>query len=71
MTKTPSQPPCPGVRRHVLETCLNDAAQIERFRTAVETIVICGLAAEVERNCQGNFLQLYATRRVRTIKGEK
>lgn len=68
--KTPSQPPRPGVRRHVLQTCLTGRNEIERFRTAVEAIVICGLAAEVERDGQSQYLQLYATRRVRTIKGE-
>lgn len=68
---TPSHPPRPGVRRFVLETCLNNENQIERLRTAVEAIQMCGLAAEVERNGSGNFVKLYCTRRVRTIKGEK
>jgi hypothetical protein len=68
--KTPSQPPRPGVRRKVFNTCLNNTEEIQRFRTAVEAIVICGLAAEVEREGQGSFIQLYATRRVRTTKGE-
>lgn len=69
--KIPSHPPRPGVRRLVFETCLNTPAAIERLRTAIEAIQICGLAAEIERNGQGDYVKLYATRRVRTIKEER
>lgn len=68
---TPSHPPRPGVRRFIHESCLNTAEQVERLRTVVEVIQKCGLAAEIERNGEGNYVRVYATRRVRSIKGEK
>lgn len=68
---TPSHPPRPGVRRFILESCLNDQVAVERLRITVETIQACGLAAEIERNGSGNYVRVYATRRVRSIKGEK
>jgi hypothetical protein len=68
MREMPSHPPKPGIRRKVYETRLEQLEQQNEFRARIDTINRCGLAAEV--TVDGNYIHLYATRRVRTIKGE-
>lgn len=63
-----SHPPRPGVRREIDRDDLSKPEDVNEFRHRVDTIVKCGLAAEVTVN--GTYVTLYATRRVRTGRSE-
>jgi len=63
-----SHPPKPGVRREVHQSRLERVEDQAEWRARIDTINRCGLAAEV--TVSGFYFTLFATRRVRTIKGE-
>lgn len=64
----PSHPPRPGIRRKIGESLVDDKEKRDEFRTRIDTITKCGLAAEVTVN--GSWITLFATRRVRTVRGD-
>lgn len=63
-----SHPPRPGVRRPIFESNLTTPDKLAEFMARVDTINLCGLAAEI--TVSGIYFKLFATRRVRVIKGE-
>jgi hypothetical protein len=74
MRENPSHPPRPGVRRLITSTYLETPEARRMFAASVYAIQQCGLAAEVIAENVGTNteprLNLYATRRTRTARGE-
>lgn len=62
-----THPPGPGARRSVGNYQLNEAT-LGKFLIQVETIQACGLIAEVVKENSNQWIQVYATRRVKKVR---